>query len=79
VMAQHQRVGRQLLELDRQFGPTAGAEVAKRFQWIKLDKALATPTSRRLLSMTLTELGRRLEAARVKACTKVPDAALCRA
>jgi hypothetical protein len=66
-----------LLELERHFGPTPGAELAERFEWIMLEKALATPTSRRLLSATLDELNHHIETARAREC-ETTRASICR-
>jgi hypothetical protein len=74
LAARYRRVAWRLLELERHFGPSPGAALAERFEWIRLDKALATATSRRLLSATLDELDHQTETARAHACetTRAP-------
>lgn len=62
LKAQYQRVGRMLAAAQRRLGAVAVAEVASRYQWIRLDAALATRTSRKLTSSTLVQLQAKLDA-----------------
>jgi hypothetical protein len=78
LMAQYQRVGRRLLVLERGFGAAAVSDVAPRFRWIKLESAMATPTSRKLLARTLRDLLARLDHRLAAACSRAPDANPCR-
>lgn len=62
LKAQYQRVGRTLAAAQRRLGAVAVADVASRYQWIRLDAALATRTSRQLASSTLSQLQAKLDA-----------------
>ena len=62
LKAQYQRVGRRLAAAQRRLGAVAVADVASRYQWIRLDAALATRTSRQLASSTLAQLQAKLDA-----------------
>lgn len=61
LAALHERIGARLAELERELGPHAVTDVSARFKWIRLDSALATPTSRRLLAKTLRDLQVKLD------------------
>ena len=62
LKAQYQRVGHALAAAQRRLGAVAVSDVASRYQWIKLDAALATRTSRQLATSTLAQLQAKLDA-----------------
>jgi len=82
LLAQYQRIGRALYELQAQRGTAATSELMQQFKELKIEPALATHKSRTAAAATLGELRTRLERQRgvdvADACLKNALADGCR-
>jgi serine/threonine-protein kinase len=64
LLRQYQRVGHDLIELERKVGPMDVAELRTAFREIHIDEAMATAASRQEATLALTDLARRIERVR---------------